>query len=172
VIVVVVLLLCSGAVTAGVLVVNNVANRAKEAAKPFLDPTPPPAPTAQPQIPDQPGFPTELPTDLPTLPTDLPKLPGSGKKISVTYEVTGDGRAEILYTVQSGESPQRVSNAKLPWKITTSMETPALVSVTAVRNTTGSGKIGCRAKVDGAEVAQRTLDGAFGAVFCSKFVFD
>jgi hypothetical protein len=173
VIVAVAVLLCGGAVTAGVLVVNNVtdrakdvADRAKEASKPLTDPT---LPT---EVPDIPG----LPTDLPTLPTDLPDLPnlpdGTGKKITVVYEVTGDGPAEIVYTEKLGGTPKRVSNAKLPWKITKTMQGTSFVSVTAVRSDAGSGSISCRATVDGKEVAQRTRKGEFATVSCIKFVIE
>ena len=164
VIVAVAVLLCGGAVTAGTLVVSNVADRAKEAVKPITDPTLPPIPT---EAPDLPG----LPTDLPTLPTDLPNLPGgTGKKITVRYEVTGDGPAEILYTKKLGETPHRVNNAKLPWKITTKMEGTAFVSVTAVRSGADSGSISCRATVDGEEVAQRTREGGYATVSCNKLI--
>jgi Mycobacterium membrane protein len=169
-------LLCGGAVTAGVLVVNNVADRAKEAVKPITDPTVPTLPTDAPGLPtDLPGLPTDLPglpTDLPSLPTDLPGIPGSGKKITVEYEVTGDGPAEIVYTEKLGESPKRVSKAKLPWKKKVTMEGAALVSVAAVRSATDSGTISCRATVDGEEVAQRTREGTFATVSCVKMVLD
>ena len=127
VILAVTVLLCGGAVTAGVLVVNNVTDRAKEAIEPITNPTLPTVPDRA----DRPARPSpDLPTDLPTDLPNLPDLPGnSGKKITVVYEVTGDGPAEIVYTEKLGESPKRVSNAKLPWKVTTTMEGAALVSV-------------------------------------------
>jgi hypothetical protein len=153
-------LLCGGAVTAGVLIVNNVTDRAKEAIEPIANPTVPPVPT---EIPD-------LPTDLPGLPTDLPNLPGSGKTIDVVYEVTGDGPVEIVYTEKLGESPKRVTEAKLPWKLKTSMKGAALVSVTAVRSGLDSGSISCRATVDGKEVAQSTREGTFATASCIKMV--
>jgi hypothetical protein len=170
VIVAVAVLLCGGAVTAGVLVVNNVtdrakdlADRAKEATNPLTDPT---LPTEVPEIPG-------LPTDLPSLPSDLPKLPdGTGKKITVVYQVTGDGPAEIVYFEKLGDTPKRVSNAKLPWKVTVSMQGASLVSVTAVRSDTGSGSISCRATVDGKEVARRTRDGELATVSCNKLVYE
>jgi hypothetical protein len=163
-------LLCGGAVTAGVLVVNNVADRAKEAIEPITDPTLPAVPT---EVPDLPTEIPDLPTAVPTLPTDLPDLPGtSNKTISVVYEVTGDGPAEILYTEKLGESPKRVSNARLPWRLKTSMKGAALVSVTAIRNATENGTISCRATVDGKEVAQRTREGSFATASCIKMVLD
>jgi hypothetical protein len=167
VIVAVAVLLCGGAVTAATLAVNRAAERAQEAVKPITDPTLPAIPT---KAPDLPGLPT-LPTDLPSLPTDLPNLPnGTGMKITVRYEVTGDGPVEILYTKRLGDTPQRVEKAKLPWKITTKMEGTAFVSVTAVRTGTDSGSISCRALVDGKEVARRTHEGRFATVSCSKLI--
>jgi hypothetical protein len=90
----------------------------------------------------------------------------------VVYEVTGDGPAEIVYTGKLGESPKRVKNAKLPWKLTTTMEGATLVSVTAVRTAAESGTISCRATVDGDEVAQRTAEGSFATASCLKMVLD
>jgi hypothetical protein len=154
VIVAVAILLCGGTVTAGVLVVRNVTDRAKEAVKPITDPTVP-----------------AVPTNLPTLPTDLPGLGGdSGKKITVGYQVSGDGPAEILYAEKLGATPKRVSKAKLPFKVTTTMDGTAFVLLTAVRGD-GDGSISCRATVDGQEVAQSTREGRFASVTCSKLVF-
>jgi Mycobacterium membrane protein len=159
-------LLCGGGVTAGVMVARVVADRAKEAVKPITEPTLPQLPT---EAPDLPG----LPTDIPTLPTDLPALPGATQRtITVTYEVTGDGPAEIGYVEKPGDTPKRISDAKLPWKLTTTMQSPAFVLVTAIRGDTGDGSISCRATVDGEEVAQSSRDGAFATVACSKFVLE
>jgi hypothetical protein len=152
-------------VTASVLIAHNVADRAKEAVKPITHPA---IPT---KVPDLPA----VPTNLPTLPTDLPNLPGlpgSGKKISVGYEVTGDGPAEILYTTKLGEKPHRVHNAKLPWRLTTTMEGAALISISAVRTGEEDGTIKCRATIDGEQVAQGSHQGAFAAVSCTKFVLN
>jgi hypothetical protein len=165
VIVAVAVLLCGGAVTATVLIAQNVANRAKEAIKPITHPV---LPT---EVPNVPG----VPSDLPTFPTDLPNLPGlpnSGTKITVAYEVTGNGPAEILYTTKLGEKPQRVEHAKLPWRLTTTMDGATLVSVTAVREGQDDGTINCRASIDGDQAAQASRKGAFAAVTCTKFVFD
>ncbi|RZU51999.1 MmpS family membrane protein [Krasilnikovia cinnamomea] len=167
VILAVTLLLCGGAVTASVLAVNRVADKAKDAVSNL--------PTDVPDVPDLPNVPTDLPTDLPTLPTDLPtdlpNLPGgNGKEITVEYEVTGDGRADILYTKKLGETPERESNVKLPWRKKVTMKGAALVSVTAIRGSTDSGTISCRATVDGEQVAQRTREGAFATASCTKVI--
>jgi hypothetical protein len=158
-------LLCGGAVTAGVMVVRAVEDRAKEAIKPITEPTLPQFPT---EAPDLPG----LPTDLPTLPTDLPAFPGTtGRTITVSYEVTGDGPVQIAYVDKPGE-PKRIADAKLPWKGSTTMDSPAFLMVTAIREDAGSGSIRCRVKVDGEEVAQSTHDGGFATVACSKWVLE
>ena len=180
------LLLCGGVVTSGVLIYRNVAGEVKEAAGPILDPTPAPTrptPTqAQPtELPDWPGLPTDLPglpTALPGLPTDLPGLPtdlpgiDEGAEFEVTYEVTGDGPAEIFYTEQLGTTPKLVGDVKLPWKITTRMTGVAFVSVSARRLEGGPGNISCRATVDGKEVAKQTTDGERATTTCTKLVFN
>jgi hypothetical protein len=102
----------------------------------------------------------------------LPGLPGSGKKITVVYEVSGDGPVDIIYSEKLGEQPKRISDAKLPWKFTTTMEGTALIAVTAFRSGTDSGTVSCRVTVDGDEVAQRTREGSFASASCSKLVFN
>jgi len=174
VIIAVSLLLCGGVATAGVLAVRNVTNKAKEAVKPITDPTLPALPTDAPNLPTEvPTLPTDLPglpTDLPGLPTDLPGLPGVGKDVSVTYEVTGKGRANVVYTEDLSEGPKQASNVKLPWKFSAKLTDALLVSVTAVRTGQDDGKIKCRAKVDGKEVVTKTAAGPYAAVSCSKMV--
>jgi hypothetical protein len=158
VIIAVALLLCGGGATAAVLITRAVTDRAKEVVKPI---TPPALPTQAPSVPDVPG-----------LPTELPNLPGgTGRPITVTYEVTGDGPAEILYTGALGEGPKRVSNADLPWRLTTTIEGAAFVSVTAARLDGDDGSISCRTTIDDDSAAQSTRQGAFAAVSCSKFVY-
>jgi hypothetical protein len=171
VVVAVALLLCGGVATAGVLVGRNVTDRAK-AVKPIIDrPT-----TAA----GQPGGLTHAPTgapNLPGLPTDSngdPYLPdgSGGKTITVVYEVTGDGPADIVYTLKLGDAPKRVTHATLPWRVQTSMTGAAFVSVVAVRGEIGSGSISCRATVDGKEVAKHSHSGAFAVASCTKMILD
>jgi hypothetical protein len=145
VIVAVSLLLCGGVVTASVLAIRNVADRAKEAANPFDN-----LPTT---APDLPGLPTNIP-DLPGLPTGLPT--GTGQTVKVTYEVTGDGPAEILYLTKLGERPKVADNVSLPWRFSADVQTPVLVSVTATRIDASQGSISCRTLVDGKEVKKNT----------------
>jgi hypothetical protein len=154
VIVAVALLLCGGVATTGILVAHNIGDRAREAAKPLTDPTVPVLPT------DAPGLPTDLPTD-------------AGQEIHVTYQVTGDGPAEILYIEKLGAGPTRVDDAKLPWSFTTTMQTPAVVSIIAMRTGTTDGTVTCRALVDGKEVKKATsADNAFATAACTYFALD
>jgi len=152
VVIAVALLLCGGVSTAGLLIVHNVQAKARAAVKPLTDPT-------LPGIPDG-GFPTDLPT-------------GAGKQIQVTYEVTGDGPAQIIYLPKLGASPTRADNVKLPWRFTATMETPTLLSVIAMRSGADDGSITCRALVDGKEV-KKTSSGSngFATAACTYFALD
>jgi hypothetical protein len=169
--VVIVLLLCAGGATAAVLAFNNAKDKVQEAVKPMTDPLPAdPFPTDDPGQPADPGQPTDdpgQPTDDPGQadPTDT----GSGS-ITVVYEVTGDGPASIIYTDKLGGSLQRVENATLPWTHTTTMDSTALLTLTAIRTGTDDGSISCRATVDSQEVVQHTNEGAFASASCIKFV--
>lgn len=178
VILAVALLLCGGVATAGVLAFNRAKDRAEEALKPITDPV---FPTEIPQVPDVPTEVPDLPTGVPGLPTDIPGLPTdipdfpdpntAGKTITVVYEVTGDGPASIIYTEKLGKAPKRLDNVDLPWQVETTMKGAALISVTAVRSGTDTGKISCRATADGEEVAQVTREGTFATASCIKMVF-
>ncbi|MFF5291630.1 MmpS family transport accessory protein [Paractinoplanes globisporus] len=153
VILAVTLLLCGGVATAGVLVARSVADKAKEAAAPITD-----LPTDEPQLP---GLPTNLPTD------------SNGHTVSVTYEVSGDGPVTIVYFDKVGAAPVRLTDVKLPWKVTTEVSTPALLEVVAVRAGTDQGTVDCRALVDGDEVASNSSDESnFAMVSCTHLAID
>jgi hypothetical protein len=153
VIVAVALLLCGGAVTAGILAIRNVADRANEAVAPIKN-----LPTT---VPDLPGVPTELPT-------------AEGRTVKVTYEVTGDGPAEILYLTKLGEKPTVLDEVKLPWRFSAEVETPVLLSVSATRVDPSEGTITCRTLVDGKEVKKNTSGtGNIGTTaFCAHLAVD
>jgi hypothetical protein len=155
VVIAVALLLCGGVGTAGILIAHNVKAKAHQAVKPLTDPTLPDLPG-----PPDGGFPTDLPTD-------------TGKQIQVTYEVTGDGPAQIIYLPKLGANPVRVDNVKLPWRLNATMETPTLVSVIAIRAGSDDGSITCRALVDGKEV-KKTSSGknGFATAACTYFALD
>jgi hypothetical protein len=154
VIVAVALLLCGGVATSGILIAHNVSARAHEAVKPLTEP-------AQPTV--DPGLPTDIPTDGGV----------GGQQITVTYQVTGNGPAEILYIEKLGAGPTRVDDVKLPWSFSTTMQTPALVSIIAMRAGTTDGQVTCRALVNGKEVKKVTSDNnAFGTAACTYFALD
>jgi hypothetical protein len=161
VIVAVALLLCGGVATTGILVAHNVSARAHEAVKPLTDPT---ADPGDPDVPGLPGLPTAIPTD---------GGGGLGAQIKVTYQVTGDGPAEILYLEKLGAAPTQLENAKLPWTFTTTMQTPALISIIAMRVGSTDGQVTCRALVDGQEVKKATsASSAFSPAACTYFAVD
>jgi hypothetical protein len=167
VIIAVAVLLCGGVITSGVLLVNRATDKVQEVAEPILNPTLPALPTDMPTLPG-------LPTDLPAFPTDLPGLPqlDEGQKITVTYEVEGDGPANIVYAERLGETPKVLDNVDLPWKVTTEMQGAAFVSIIAQRLGTDEGTITCRASIDGDEVAEQTTKGAVATTTCNKLVFN
>ncbi|MET0418022.1 MAG: MmpS family transport accessory protein [Actinoplanes sp.] len=154
------LLLCGGVATAGVLIYRQATDKAKEIVEPITKPTLPALPSNPVDIPD-------LPTTVPTLP-GFPGWPDSGKQVKVTYEVRGDGPVDIIYIAKIGEGPKTLSKPKLPWKFTTTMDSAAFVSVTAVRGAGDEGDISCRALVDGKEVVKSSKTGAFASVTCTK----
>ena len=148
------LLLCGGVATAGVLIFRAAADRAKEAVEPITE-----LPTVAPELPELPDLPTAV--------------PGTGRQLTVTYEVTGDGPAQILYIDRLGGTPTRLDNVKLPWRFTAEVEAPALLSVVAMRIETTDGEISCRALVDGEEVKQRTSSsGTFATASCTHFALN
>ncbi|MGX6602798.1 MmpS family transport accessory protein [Micromonosporaceae bacterium Da 78-11] len=163
VIVAVVLLLCGGVATVGVLIARKATEKAKEAVS-QIPTSLPDLPTA---VPDLPGLPTDLPTDLPTAPD------GEGKQISVTYEITGEGPVDIVYLEKLGGLPKQLSNVTLPWTVTASMSTPALVSVSARRSIDGpEGEVACRTLVDGQEVVTNAGSGVNASTSCNWFVLN
>ena len=152
VILAVTLLLCGGIATAGVLIARSVADKAKETAAAPLD-----------------NLPTAVPT-LPGLPTDLP-TDETGRTISVTYEVSGDGPVSIVYLQKIGDTPVRLTEVNLPWKFTTEVQTPALLSVVVMRLGATDGTVKCRALIDGDEVKASTSGrSAFATTYCTHLV--
>ncbi|GAA1601256.1 MmpS family transport accessory protein [Actinoplanes couchii] len=160
------LLLCGGVAVVGKILVDRATEKAAEITAPILEPTFPALPTDGPELP---GLPTGFP-ELPGLPTDLPTgIPGVGAEVSVTYEVTGDGPAEIVY-IESGNAPKRLGSVELPWKVTTKMNSPAAVYVVAIRAGLGDGAISCRTTVDGEQVAEHSAEGTLATANCYKLV--
>ncbi|GIE86649.1 MmpS family transport accessory protein [Actinoplanes regularis] len=143
------LLLCGGVVTVSVLLVQRATDKAKDAVQ---------------KIPDI--VPTKTPE---VLPSDLPAIPGltDGEPITVKYEVTGDGPATVIYTEKLG-LPKTVNEAKLPWKLSVTMEGLSFVSVSAVRTSLTDGSITCRATIDGKTVSEHTASGVGATATCNK----
>lgn len=148
------LLLCGGVVTAGVMLVQRATDKAKETAA---------------------KLPTALPTKAPTvLPSNLPNVPGltDGQQVTVKYEVSGDGPATIIYTEKLGGLPKTVNDAKLPWRLTVTMEGLSFVSVSALRTSLTDGSISCKATIDGKTASEHTASGVGATATCNKVTFN
>ncbi|MEV1333514.1 MmpS family transport accessory protein [Micromonospora costi] len=80
-------------------------------------------------------------------------------RISVVYEVTGRGRADVLYSDANGE-PVWVSGAQLPWRkiIRTDHRDQVMVQVGRTDATTGE-QIACSLAVDGEAPVTEEVDG-------------
>ena len=146
------------------MITRAATQKARDVVKPLTDPA---FPT---KLPDLPELPTGVP-DLPGLPTGLPTA-ANGRKLSVTYQVSGDGPVQVIYFEDLSGRPTQLKSVSLPWKVTKAMPAPALVSVTAVRLTATSGALSCRTLVDGKEVAKKSTTGRFGTVSCNSFVLE
>ncbi|AEV81734.1 Putative membrane protein mmpS4 [Actinoplanes sp. SE50] len=143
------LLLCGGVITTVVLVARRTSDKAKETVQ-------------------------KIPTALPT-PSRLPKLPAGGDddhtKLTVRYEVSGDGPATIIYSEKLG-LPKTVNEAKLPWKIAVRMDGLSFVSVSALRLSLQDGSITCKAIIDGKTVDEHTATGVGATATCNKLTFN
>lgn len=96
-------------------------------------------------------------------PKPRPKVPTA----AVTYEVTGEGRADISYQGASENgTATTVSRAELPWRKTVRVplgRTP-LVGITLGE---GGGRATCALAIRGRHVQSATATGAFGRASCS-----
>ncbi|MFJ9058111.1 MmpS family transport accessory protein [Streptomyces sp. NPDC102409] len=86
---------------------------------------------------------------------------------SVTYEVLGEGTADISYRGPSAARATVVTNARLPWKKTVSVPLGAssIVSVTLGEN---GGTASCTLAVGGKHIQRGTAIGSFGRTTCSS----
>ncbi|GAA2870550.1 hypothetical protein Acy02nite_19560 [Actinoplanes cyaneus] len=141
------LLLCGGVVTTGVLLFQRARDKAGDAIQ---------------------KVPTALPTKAPTV---APSTAGSAK-ITVKYEVSGDGPATIVYTEKLGGLPRTVNDAKLPWRLSVEMDGVSFVSVSALRISLQDGSISCKATVDGRTVAEHSASGVGATATCNKVTFN
>ncbi|PZF95430.1 hypothetical protein C1I99_18305 [Micromonospora deserti] len=101
------------------------------------------------------GWPTAEST--PTLRPAQTPSDGPGK-VTVVYEVTGDGPADLEYYDANGDFIQ-VERVKLPWRQRLRMHDDNRVMVLA-SNSDGEATIACRVTVDGARVAEDASDWA------------
>ncbi|SNS86858.1 membrane protein [Asanoa hainanensis] len=165
-VIVLALLFCGGAATAGALLIANAGNDDDPVA---TQPTNPALPDPDPADPIDPA-PTVEPDDPQGLPTGLPGLPGVAGK-TVVYEVTGEGRADITYVDDLAGDTRELKNQKLPWKHQfTSTEGSLLLTVSATRADGDNDGVGCRITVDGKESARN--DGSIIGAFCIGTIFD
>ncbi|MFE7712024.1 MmpS family transport accessory protein [Streptomyces sp. NPDC057486] len=86
----------------------------------------------------------------------------------VTYEVTGDGTAEISYLARNESgSATGVKDAALPWKKTVQVPLGKDPTVAIVLGYRG-GQAACTLAVRGAHVQRATASGTYGRATCSN----
>ncbi|MGW8884280.1 hypothetical protein [Streptomyces sp. NPDC055749] len=85
---------------------------------------------------------------------------------AVTYEVLGDGAADISYRGGKGDRATVVKNAELPWKETVNapLGTSPVVDITLGER---GGEASCTLAVGGRHVQRATASGAFGRSTCT-----
>ncbi|MYS50886.1 hypothetical protein GTW46_12590 [Streptomyces sp. SID6013] len=97
---------------------------------------------------------------------DEPK-PSATPAAAVTYEVTGDGTAEISYLGPDEDGRATVvRDAELPWKQTVQVplgETPTVAVVLGE----GGGQASCTLAIRGKHVQRATAMGEFGRATCT-----
>ncbi|GGN35228.1 hypothetical protein FHR83_006136 [Actinoplanes campanulatus] len=110
------------------------------------------------------------PAAAPT-PSTGDRVPLLEMPVEVALEVTGDGKADITYAYEYGQSPTQL-HAAVPWRAATTrslVEPPMMVTLTA--RATGSGAnttIGCRVTIGGNVVlAENTAHGPHATATCS-----
>ncbi|MDZ7883146.1 MAG: MmpS family transport accessory protein [Mycobacterium sp.] len=94
--------------------------------------------------------------------TTTPSVPGGstvpGATESVTYNVTGEGRAINVTYVDDGGVLQTEFNVLLPWSKTVNLAQPAKRSASVTIINVGR-EVNCSISIDGAEIQQRTGSG-------------
>ncbi|MFE0648296.1 hypothetical protein ACFVZH_06880 [Streptomyces sp. NPDC059534] len=90
---------------------------------------------------------------------------GAAAPVDVTYEVLGEGTADISYRGPGADGTAVVTGAPLPWRKTVSVPAGA---APAVRVTLGEkgGTASCTLAVHGRHVQRATATGAFGRTTC------
>lgn len=114
--------------------------------------TTPPTTTRRPTTTSRPAVP----------PTTAPSAPGGtgtpGVTETVTYNVTGEGRAINVTYVDNGGVLQTEFNVLLPWSKTVDLAEPAKQSASVSIINVGR-EVNCSITIDGAQVQQRTGSG-------------
>ncbi|MEU4064690.1 MmpS family transport accessory protein [Streptomyces wedmorensis] len=84
----------------------------------------------------------------------------------VTYEVLGEGAADVSYRGSGGDEAHVVTHVGLPWRKTVSVPLGAspIVNVTLGEN---GGTASCTLAVRGKHVQRATATGAFGRTTCA-----
>ncbi|MEU6879182.1 hypothetical protein [Streptomyces sp. NPDC046712] len=85
----------------------------------------------------------------------------------VTYEVLGEGAADISYRGADGDKANVVTNVGLPWRKTVSVPLGASPIVNVTLGEKG-GTASCTLAVRGKHVQRATATGAFGRTTCSS----
>lgn len=85
----------------------------------------------------------------------------------VTYEVLGEGAADISYRGASGDRADVVTDAGLPWRKTVSVPVGASPIVDVTLGEKG-GTVSCTLAIGGRHVQRATATGAFGRTTCSS----
>ncbi|MET8711806.1 MULTISPECIES: MmpS family transport accessory protein [Streptomyces] len=101
---------------------------------------------------------------------DTDEAPPHGKAApaaGVTYEVLGEGTADISYRGPGGAEAVVVTNARLPWKKTVRVPLGAYSIVDVTLGEKG-GTASCTLAVSGRHVQRATATGAFGRTTCSS----
>ncbi|MFD6189978.1 MmpS family transport accessory protein [Streptomyces sp. NPDC060275] len=101
------------------------------------------------------------------LDTEDEPQPAATPTAAVTYEVTGDGTAEISYLGQDEDGRATVvRDAELPWKHTVQVplgETPTVAVVLGEKG----GQAACTLAIRGKHVQRATAMGEFGRATCT-----
>lgn len=98
---------------------------------------------------------------------DAPAPQQAAPAAGVTYEVLGEGTADITYRGPGGDKATVVTNARLPWKKTVSVPLGASPIVNVTLGEKG-GTASCTLAVRGRHVQRATATGAFGRTTCSS----
>lgn len=85
----------------------------------------------------------------------------------VTYEVIGEGAADISYRGASDDKADVVTNVRLPWRKTVSVPLGASPIVNVTLGEKG-GTASCTLAVRGKHVQRATATGAYGRTTCSS----